>query len=139
MKESSVELALKLRRFAVVGLATTVVYLLAGYALVELMGIGWLLGTSLAFALVILLNYFLHYSWTFGSVVRHRVAFTRFVVSSAVGFALNFVLIDFLIGVLSAPTLAAQLAVVCVVTAWNFALNYLWVFSSRDLERDGRI
>jgi putative flippase GtrA len=118
-------------RFAAVGVATSLLYLLAGYALVEFAGIAPLWATSLAFVLVITVNYVSHYHWTFGSTVGHRVAIARFVVASAGGLILNMLLVDILTSKLGFASSASQLAVIVVVTAWNFCLNFLWVFASR--------
>lgn len=118
-------------RFATVGIATSLLYVLSGYALVAFAGLAPLLATSLAFLMVIIVNYVSHYHWTFESTIGHRIAITRFVVASAGGFILNLLFVDILTGRLRLPSLAAQVVVIVVVTAWNFCLNFLWVFASR--------
>jgi putative flippase GtrA len=132
VKRARADLAGTLGRFAVVGGATSVLYLVVGHVLSAFAGLSVLTATSLAFILVVAVNYVFHYQWTFEATVRHRVAMARFIVASAGGFALNMLLVGLLVGTHAVPLPISQTVVIVVVTGWNFLLNFLWVFTSRS-------
>ena len=70
--------ALRLLRFGIVGALATAVYYAVLRGLVELLRVAVLVASSIAFLLVCIENYILHYIWAFASRKPHRVALLRF-------------------------------------------------------------
>jgi putative flippase GtrA len=79
----------RLLRFALVGLAGTVVYYALLWTLVEVAQVAVLASTCVAFLVVAAENYLLHRAWTFASAAPHRRALPSFVALSAAGFGIN--------------------------------------------------
>lgn len=118
----------RLGRFCAVGLLGTAVYYPVLWALVELSGVPVLAATSIAFLLVCLENYILHYVWTFGSTRSHTTAFPRFLFMSLVGFCINWVVMFLGVEKLAQHYLLIQAFAIAAVVAWNFMLSSYWVF-----------
>lgn len=97
-----------------------------------------LIATSIAFLLVCVVNYALHYVWTFASTSAHTVAFPRFLFMNLIGFWINW-------GIMFAGVekkgalkyLLVQALAIVAVMAWNLTLSSYWVFrDSRSLNRE---
>lgn len=118
----------QLFRFGVVGALGTAVYYAVLWGLVELLGVRVLVASSIAFLLVCVENYILHYLWTFGSAKAHTFAFPRFSLMTVIGFWINWAVM--LIGVsrLAFNYLLVQAAAIALVITWNYTLSSYWIF-----------
>jgi len=124
-------------RFVTVGLAATGVYLLLTNLLVRYASLSTAVAASIAFVPVVLMNYILHYGWTFRSERAHSSAVPRFLGTSLGGLIINFLTVyvaTHRLGLSGTPSL---LFAVGLVVIWNYLLARLWVFISPKVpERD---
>ena len=118
----------RLIKFGLVGILATFVYYLALWWMVEILNIPVLLATSIAFVMVTIENYLLHYKWTFRSYNAHTIAFPRFIFMSAGGFIINFVIMLSGVKLLDFNYLIVQAAAIALVVTWNFVLTHFWIF-----------
>lgn len=121
----------RVAKFGIVGVTGTGVYYLTLMAFVEWMGVGVMLATSICFLLVVLQNYILHHRWTFESDSPHRKALPQFFAMSAVGFAINWIVMYTGVRLLGFRYLLVQLVAIALVVAWNWSISHLLVFRER--------
>ena len=95
---------------------------------IAVLHIGTTLAVSIGFVAVVMLNYALHYHWTFRSVKSHRIAFIRFVVTSIVGFSINFCFIYIGVSLFRLNYLTVQIPALGLVVTSNYLFSALWVF-----------
>lgn len=122
--------ATRLIRFASVGLLGTAVYYAALWVMVEKLMIPVLVATSIAFLLVTIENYVLHYKWTFVSTNRHSIVFPRFVFMNVIGFWINWGIMAGGLYYTSLSYLILQIFAIAAVVIWNFVLSSYWIFST---------
>lgn len=122
----------RLARFVTVGLLGTGFYYAVLYSLVEWLGIPVLIATSIAFILVCLENYILHYVWTFNMTGGHAFPFPRFIFMNFIGFWLNWTIMFLGVETLSLNYLLVQAGAIITVVSWNFTLCSLWIFRDRQ-------
>jgi len=115
-------------RFALVGLLATGAYYAILCILVELLAVGVLVATSLAFIVVTVENYFLHYHWTFRSKSPHARAFPAFLSMNVVGFGMNWAIMFAGTQLLNLNYLLVQAMAIAAIVAWNFIASSLWIF-----------
>jgi putative flippase GtrA len=129
------------RRFVLVGGTACALYFAISWLLVSAFGIGQVIATSIAFAIVIAWNYLLHYHWTFRSARAHSIAGLRFGVMSAVGFLLNWSAVSVGLKFLPKSPFLVKMAAVGLVVLFNLVMSSLWVFGDkrRVTDRTGRI
>lgn len=120
----------RLTRFVLVGVLGTLAYYASLAVLVEVCGLPVMLSTSIAFVLVTLENYLLHRGWTFRSEAAHGEALPRFLLMSAAGFAINWMVMSLGVG-LGFHYLLVQGAAIAAIVAWNFAISSYWIFGNR--------
>lgn len=121
--------AARLFRFFIVGGVATVVYYSLILVMVELIRVPILFATSIAFLLVTLENYALHYTWTFASNDNpHLIAFPRFLLMNFVGFLINFFIMALGVHMARANYLIVQGVAITAIVIWNLALSSLWGF-----------
>jgi len=118
----------RLIRFSLVGVLAAFVFYLALWSMVEMMGVSVLLATSIAFILVTIENYLLHYKWTFRSTSAHASSFPRFVLMSVGGFTINWLVMFVGVELWILNYLAVQAVAIVMVVAWNFVLSHFWIF-----------
>ena len=116
-------------RFASVGLLATAAYYAILWVLVEILALGVLVATSLAFIIVTVENYLLHYHWTFRSKGRHARAFPAFLSMNVVGFGMNWAIMFAGTRLLHLNYLLVQAVAIAAVVAWNFVASSLWIFA----------
>ena len=127
-----------LLRFAIVGVGGTLSYYALLIVLVEFLRVGVMVATSIAFVVVVLQNYALHYVWTFQSAASHATRLPQFVAMSATGFALNWLLMYAGVEIFSINYLLVQAAAVAAVVAWNLAITHLFIFKADIRHKEGR-
>ena len=119
----------RLIKFGLVGILATFVYYLALWCMVEILNIPVLLATSIAFVLVTIENYLLHYKWTFRSSNDHFIAFPRFILMSAGGFIINLFVMFAGVKLWGFNYLLVQAVAIVMVVSWNFVLTHFWIFN----------
>jgi len=123
-------------RFCIVGASAALLYfcLLAG--MVELLGVPVLMATMIAYPIVTVENYLLNHSWTFKSTELHGAAFPKFIVSAAVGFFINWVIMSAGVKQLAINYLLVQAFSMAVILVWNLVAGSIWIFGSRPRSSD---
>ena len=124
----STEFVSKLYRFSAVGILATFVYYVVLWTLVEGARVPVMASTSIAFLIVVIENYILHYWWTFRSDVPHTTAIRRFVFMNMGGFILNWSIMFLGVRHFRLNYLWVQAVAIAVVVVWNFVLSNFWIF-----------
>jgi putative flippase GtrA len=117
-------------RFAAVGVTNTLLSTAIFAALVHL-GVHYLLGSTLAFAVGALNSYTLNRRWTFHSHAPPAPELARFLGVQAVGLGVNLALLAALVEVVSIHHLYAQLLAFPAASIVTFALSRRWAFKPR--------
>ena len=107
-------------RFALVGLAGSLVYFALLWSMVDLLHWPVIPASCCAFVLVVVENYLLHRAWTFHSTAPHGQALPGFVLVSVVGFCVNGAVMALGVEWLGLNYLAVQLVAIGVVVVCNF-------------------
>lgn len=115
-------------RFAVVGVATAALYYGLLYAGVEYLKLNAVLTSSVAYVIVIVANYLLHYSWTFAVSSPHTTALKRYLIMTTCGFFINGSIMYIGVSMLQFNYLLIQAVAMGVIIVWNYCLSSLWVF-----------
>ena len=122
------ELARQVFTFAIVGVAAAAGHYATLVMLVELFGTDAVAASLIGFAVGGLISYPLSRSLVFRSARGHAAAATSFVAVAAVAFALDGVLMAWLIGRLGLHYLPAQVLTTLVLLTWTFTANRFWTF-----------
>ncbi|MGJ9419060.1 GtrA family protein [Massilia sp. CMS3.1] len=109
-----------LARFALVGLAGSLVYFTLLWSMVDLLHWPVIPASCSAFLLVVAENYLLHRAWTFHSTAPHSQALPGFVLVSVAGCCVNGVVMALGVEWLGLNYLAVQLVAIGTVVACNF-------------------
>lgn len=109
-----------LLRFALVGLAGSLVYFALLWSLVDVLHWPVVPASCCAFVLVVVENYLLHRAWTFRSQAPHGRALPEFMLASVLGFGVNAAVMALGVAWLGLNYLAVQLLAICTVVACNF-------------------
>lgn len=120
-------------KFAVVGFASLAVeYLFLGYFL-NILEMGYLLATTLSFAISIVVNYILSMKFVFSHKedMSRKREFTIFAILSAIGLGLNDLYMFIGVGLLNVGTMSMKLISTFFVTWYNY-------FSRRKFLDGGR-
>ena len=115
-------------RFAVVGLLTALVYYGLLLFAVEIAGLGPVVASGICYVLAVILNYMLHYHWTFTATAGHSVVVNRYVAMLCGGFVLNVLVMYSGVNVLGWNYLLVQTGAIGLIAVWNYCLSSLWVF-----------
>lgn len=126
-----------LARFALVGLAGSLVYFALLWTMVELLGWPVLQASCCAFLLVVVENYLLHRAWTFHSTAPHGQALPGFLLVSALGFCVNGAVMALGVEWMGLNYLAVQLAAIGAVVVCNF-VGAQRIFRARRLVSYGK-
>ena len=119
----------KVKRFMVVGGATAGLYysiLLVG---VEIMGLGVVATSSLAYVLSLVFNYLSHYRWSFESRKPHRTAVLRYLLTNLIGFTINWVMMLSAQGEDTFQYLFIQTLAIVIIVIWNYIASSRWIFT----------
>ncbi len=120
-------------RFGITGALGTGSYYLFLVVFVELLSLPVLTATSIAFGIVVLQNYVFHYTWTFESQRPHASAFVKFVITSLVGFGINWIVMFIGVREMTFNYLIVQGVAIALVVTWNFCVMSSWIFRSADV------
>jgi putative flippase GtrA len=121
----------KLLRFCVVGVATALLQTGLLYVGVELAGIDPTITSSVAFVIVVIFNYLMHYSWTFDESAPHTQTLTRYLLMISCGFFINGAAMYLGVNYLGVNYIIMQGLAFLMVISWNFSVALLWVFRSQ--------
>lgn len=91
-------------------------------------GLQYNVALLIAYAVGIVIGYLNHRRVTFQSKAKHRTAFTRFVITYAVVYGINALLLTALIELAHIAPLIAQLISLVIVTLLSFVVQRYWVF-----------
>jgi putative flippase GtrA len=122
--------SLQLSRFAVIGLASTMLYAALAFGFSH-MGIAATEASVLAFLLAAIFSYAGHKYVTFVSGGRHAFELPRFLVLSVAGLAVVSILPAFLTGMLGLPAAVPFLLACVVIPIVNYVVLGRWVFASQ--------
>jgi putative flippase GtrA len=124
----------ELRRFlgyAAAGVVATATHYAVMVALVTWANFPEVVASCVGFLAGACVKYPLNYWAVFASEQQHRVAVPRFVLSLAVGFVLNALLLAILLRVLDVHYMVSQVLTTGVVLFVNYLLARYWVFLPR--------
>lgn len=116
-------------RFAVVGVSNTLLST-AVFAVLFHLGVPYLLGSALAFALGALNSYTFNRRWTFRSHGPRAPELARFMGVQAVGLGVNLALLALLVEVFGIRHVFAQLLAFPAASIITFALSRQWAFKT---------
>jgi len=119
----------RLSKFSLVGILAAIIYYIELLVMVELFNVAVLIATSIAFILITIQNYTLHYSWTFQSTNAHFVAFPRFLWMNIVGFWINWTVMYIGVNGWELNYLLVQAVAIGFVVTWNFVVLHFWIFN----------
>lgn len=120
-------------RFAGVGVGGTSGHYATLLALVELLGMGAVVASSIGFIIGAIINYFLNHAYTFRSSIPHRSGLPKFLTVALGGILVNASAMAALHVQLGIHYVIAQIIATCLVLAWAFTGNRLWTF--REMAR----
>jgi putative flippase GtrA len=122
-------LILKLIKFCVVGFSGMFVDFGTTWLLKEKVKANKYLANSTGFVLAATSNYFLNRIWTFHSHNQQiATEYFSFIGISLIGLGINNLIIYILTDKFKLNFYLSKLFAVCVVTIWNFIMNYLITF-----------
>ena len=120
--------SLRLSRFVLIGLASTVLYAVLAFVFAGTEGLGATGASVLAFALAAVFSYAGHKYVTFVSDGAHRLELPRFLVLSASGLAVAIALPGLLTEMLGMPAAIPILLTCLIVPVVNYVVLGRWVF-----------
>ena len=112
-----------------VGIGGASGYLILLTGLVELLNVEPVLASVFSYIPVIIVSYYLSFTWVFRAECDHRLAFVRYLVVTGIGFALNTTGMYLTIHLLGWWYLYGQGATFGAVAVSNYLLNHYWTFS----------
>lgn len=117
-------------RFVHVGLLTNLVYF-GVLALLHFLWGGQLwLNAALAYLLSAVVNYVLHYQFTFKSSSSHDIAIMKYVVVQSIGLTMNSMILHLVVAKAGVHYVLGQAVAIIFVTGFTFLINRNWVFST---------
>ncbi|MEG0797684.1 MAG: GtrA family protein [Acidaminococcaceae bacterium] len=95
-----------------------------------LLGINYLVATTLAFSISTLCHYFLGNIFVFNSGARYERGkeLTLVFVVSGIGLAFNLLLMALFVGWWGWPGMVAKVVTSCIVVVWNYLSRKKWIF-----------
>ena len=128
----------ELRKFAyyvAAGLAATGTHYVVMVLLVSQAQLPEVISSSIGFLAGAGVKYPLNYWGVFASEQAHGVAIPRFIVSLAIGFALNAIVFAILLRVLDAHYMVSQVLTTGTVLFVNYLLARYWIFLARGAKK----
>lgn len=113
----------KIKRFLVVGGLTAGFYYCALLIGVELVGWSVIATSSLAYVVSLVINYLMHYRWSFESDRPHRTAVFLYLLMNLVGFAVNWVVMHSVQGESTIRYLVMQTLAIVAIVVWNYVVS----------------
>jgi putative flippase GtrA len=123
---------LQLLRFFVVGGFTAGIYFFLIYLLHYQLKFPATASSSAAYIIVVVINYLLHYVWTFESNQLHKVAISRYLLMCLAGFLINISILYFGLNTSGNNFIVVQAIAFIAILLWNILASSLWVFKSKN-------
>ena len=120
----------KFIRYGVVGALGTIIHLVLLLLLVEVFSLHPVISSSIAFIVVIIISYYLNYTWTFRAKKNHVAALSRYITVCLIGFGINAGIMFIVVDVLRLWYFFGQMISIIVIPVSNFILNSRWAFKS---------
>lgn len=121
---------MRIVRFGLVGVSATVAHLGTWTLLVELWALNSVLASTLGVCVSFWISYFGHQMFSFGVERDHRAYLVRFLIGSAIAFALNISIVSANTYLLHWPYQVAQATLAVVIPATSYVLGRFWIFRS---------
>ena len=121
-------------RYGVVGVFGGGIYLVGTSILHQHAQLSVPAAATALFVPVVVINYVLHYSWTFQSRRPHGSAVPRFLGTAVVAMAINYLVVSSGTRWFRLSQTAVLVFGVLIVVAWNYLLSRFWVFVDRSRE-----
>ena len=118
----------KTARFAAVGIVTAALYYAFLLTTIELMGVDVVAASATGYVLAVLLNYAMHYYWTFRSESSHGATLFRFALMLALGFGVNLIIMSAGTRWLDMHYLLLQTIAIALIATLNLGMSSYWVF-----------
>lgn len=118
----------KFIRYGVVGATGTIIHLALLFLLVEVCSLHPVVASSGAFIVVIIVSYYLNYTWTFQAKNSHSKTLVKYLAVCAIGFGLNAGIMFIFVDLLQLWYLFGQIVSIIVIPISNFILNSRWAF-----------
>jgi putative flippase GtrA len=125
----------RILKFGLVGAANNAV----GYGIfvvLSLVGTGHIPAMTVSYVVGMGISFWGNRSWTFSHRGAMWPTVVRFLGANAVGYAVNFAVLNVLVTVTGVPQIPAQLVATAVVAACTFTLMRAWVFRERTARND---
>lgn len=116
--------------YSIIGVISTLLYLVLLYLLVEFINIHPIIATAIVFIITVVLSYIANYKLTYNSKHAHIVSFSKYIIVVLFGLSTNLAVVYFFMNYFMFHYLAAQMFVVIFVPLQNYILNTAWVFNS---------
>jgi putative flippase GtrA len=123
----SKDLFFKFMKYSFVGCLSTIVYFISVFVFVELFNEDPLIGSAIAFVIMTINSFLLNRKYTFDSDFSKQ-KLIRFLIVSAIGFILNFLIMFIIVHVLSFHYSIGEFITILVIPLINFTLNNYWTF-----------
>ncbi|WP_246939206.1 GtrA family protein [Bacillus pinisoli] len=117
----------KFLKYSGVGIISTIIYFLSVYIFVEVFSSEPVLGSAIAFIIMTFFSFILNKTFTFGGNYTKK-KLTRFYIVAAIGFTLNYFIMNTIVNVLSYHYVIGELITIVIIPIINFTLNYFWTF-----------
>ena len=128
----------ELRKFAayvVAGFAATATHYVVMVVLINQLRLPEVVASSIGFLAGACVKYPLNYWAVFASEQAHHVAIPRFIISLAIGFALNALLFAILLRALDVHYMVSQVLTTGTVLFVNYLLARYWIFLARGAKK----
>lgn len=117
-------------KFCIVGGINTAITFIVFYLFSELLGVNYLLSSSLGYAAGVINSYIMNKKWTFRDRDRNIISqFTKFLLVNLLSLSLNLFIMYLCVDNLGLPKMISQLTATCFTTIFNFAGSRLFIFS----------
>ena len=117
-------------KFLSVGVIATAIQYALLILQVEIFSFSSVIASCVAYSLSSVINYLLHYYFTFGSTAKHLQSSTKFVLVALIGLLVNTFLMYALIKVVGIHYLFAQIISTLIVLVWNYLAHKHWTYRS---------
>ncbi len=118
----------RLFRYAISGAASALTHFGVGLFLTQALSVRPIAASTVGFLASVGVSYGLQHAWVFQSSATHIVASARFLVVTAVAFALNTLIIWLGTEVLPGPYPLAQAGAIVLIPLVNYSINSRWTF-----------
>lgn len=123
---------LQLARYAVAGMAITLLVAASYWAISEYLHIDPMISFTIVFLFFSAVSYFTHGAFSFkdhGERDRHHIRMARFIIVNLIGFAVNQGFIWLIVKKLGEPTWVSTLPIIFITPLLTFALHRRFVYA----------